>query len=138
MTPRQLTRRVGWTSLLAWVCVGLALETAHGLKLASYLDDALVRELCTLAHAHGVGLAIVLLLIGEHGLDRVSDEQQRAVGNAATFATVTIPLAFLLSTFGHSEGDPGLAIWLVPVGAASLIGALAVIARGAWCDRSEE
>ena len=137
MTPKQLTRRAGWTSLLAWVCVGLALETAHGLKIAGYLDDALVRDLCTLAHAHGVGLAIALVLIGEHGLGLVADERQRAVANAATFAALTIPLAFLLSTLGHSEGDPGWAIWLVPVGAASLIGALAMIARGAWRDRDD-
>ena len=60
----MLLRRVGWTSLFAWACVGLALESAHGLKLASYLDDALTRELCTLAHAHGVGLALVAIVIG--------------------------------------------------------------------------
>jgi hypothetical protein len=132
MTPRLITRRVGWTSLCAWACVGLALEAAHGLKLSSYLDDAMVRELCTLAHAHGVGLSIVLIIIGELGVPLVREERRPAVVRAATFATITIPLAFLLATLGHSEGDPGLAIWLVPITAVSLIAALATIAHAAW------
>src|SRR5262249_48615315 len=61
MTEPLRAARFGWTSLLAWAATGLALETAHGLKLAAYLDDALVRLLLTLAHAHGVGLALVVL-----------------------------------------------------------------------------
>jgi hypothetical protein len=95
MTPRQLTRRVGWSSLFAWACVGLALEGAHGLKLASYLDDAMVRELCTLAHAHGVGLAIVVIVMGELGLGVVQEAGRRTVAQAASFAAIVIPLAFL-------------------------------------------
>ncbi|MCZ7687492.1 MAG: hypothetical protein M5U28_55625 [Sandaracinaceae bacterium] len=45
--------RFGWTSLALWACAGVALEAAHGFKLAAYLDDELARMLLRLAHAHG-------------------------------------------------------------------------------------
>lgn len=127
---RRLLRRVGWTSLVAWACVGLALEGAHGLKLSSYLDDALTRELCTLGHAHGVGLALVTILVAEHGLARVTSA--RPVALATSFAAIVVPLAFALSAIGHPEGDPGVVVWLVPIGALALLGALGAIAVGAW------
>ncbi len=127
-----LLRRVGWTSLLAWACVGLALESAHGLKLASYLDDPMTRQLCTLAHAHGVGLAIVTLVVGELGLAILPEARRRGVALATAAAAIAIPIAFLLSTIDHTEGDPGIAIWIVPVGALALIAALAVVAHAAW------
>lgn len=129
---KLLLRRVGWTSLLGWACVGLALETANGFKLASYLDDPLTRELCTLGHAHGVGLAIVAIVIAELGLPIVAEAQRAWIARATSFAAIAIPVAFLLSAIGHPEGDPGIAIWIVPVGALVLIAALAGIARAAW------
>jgi hypothetical protein len=128
----RLLRRVGWTSLFAWACAGLALETAHGLKLASYLDDPMTRELLTLAHAHGVGLALVSILVAEHGLSRVPEARRRGVALAVAFASVTIPLGFALSSFGHTEGDPGVAIWIVPPAALALLFALGAVALGAW------
>jgi hypothetical protein len=130
-----LLRRVGWTSLLVWACVGLALETANGLKLASYLDDAMTRELLTLGHAHGVGLAIVAILVGEHGLPRSAEAHRESIARATAFAALAIPLGFALSALGHPEGDPGIAIWIVPVGALALLGALAAIAIGVWRER---
>jgi hypothetical protein len=127
-----LLRRVGWTSLALWACVGLALETAHGFKLASYLDDALTRELCTLGHAHGVGLAIVAIVVGELGLPIVPEARRAWIARTTAFAAIAIPLAFVLSAIGHPEGDPGVAIWMVPVGALALIAALAGLAHAAW------
>jgi len=127
-----LLRRVGWSSLLLWACVGLGLESAHGLKLASYLDDALTRELLTLAHAHGVGLAIVSIVVGELGLARVPESRRSFVASCTVFAALAIPLAFALSSIGHPEGDPGIAIWIVPLGALALICALVVVAHAVW------
>jgi hypothetical protein len=46
--------------LSGWATFGLVLEAMHGFKVAGYLDDAWTRELLTLAHAHGVGLAILV------------------------------------------------------------------------------
>lgn len=131
-----LLRRLGWTSLLLWACAGLALESAHGLKLASYLDDPMTRELLTLAHAHGVGLAIAAIVIGELGLPRVDEARRSFVAFSTSFAATSIPLGFALSSLAHSEGDPGIAIWIVPAGAVALIAALAVIAHGAWTKPS--
>jgi hypothetical protein len=128
----RLCRRTGWTSVALWACVGLALEAAHGLKLAGYLDDALTRELCTLAHAHGVGLAIVVLLVGEHGLPRLPREARHSTAMAVVGAAIAIPLAFLASSVSHPEGDPGLPIWIVPFAAVALIAALARIAAASW------
>jgi hypothetical protein len=125
-------RRLGWTSLLVWAVIGLALESANGLKLAPYLDDALARELLTLAHAHGVGLAIVTLLIAEHGLPRVAEGRHAVVVRATAFAALAIPLGFALAAPGHPEGDPGLPIWIVPVGALALLSALATITHAVW------
>ncbi len=57
-------RRFGWTSLAAWALFGLALEAAHGFKLAAYLDDNLRHTILRLAHAHGVILALVVIGYG--------------------------------------------------------------------------
>ena len=60
-------KQFGWWALSAWAVFGLALEAMHGFKVAGYLDDAWTRELLTLAHAHGVGLALLVLVWGEAG-----------------------------------------------------------------------
>ncbi|MFO0680556.1 MAG: hypothetical protein U0234_00830 [Sandaracinus sp.] len=135
---RALARRVGWTSLAAWALVGMALEAAHGLKLSSYLDDALTRELCTLAHAHGVGLALVTIVVGELGLPRLDEAAARWVARAVAACAVAIPASFLLATIGHGESDPGIAIWAVPVAALTLVVALARIAGATFAPADEE
>ncbi len=134
---RTLTRRVGWTALAAWASIGAALEAAHGLKLSSYLDDALTRELCTLAHAHGVGLALVTIVVAELGLPRLEPAAAPWVARTIAACAVAIPTAFLLGTIGHTESDPGLAIWIVPVAALALVVALARIARASFAPSSE-
>lgn len=135
---RLLSRRVGWTSLTAWALVGMLLEAAHGLKLARYLDDALTRELCTLAHAHGVGLALVTIVVGELGLPRLDEGSARAVARTVAACAIAIPSSFLLATLGHTESDPGLAIWIVPVAALALVVALARIARATFAPTKAE
>lgn len=129
---RSLLRRVGWTSLTAWAAIGMLLEAAHGLKLSAYLDDALTRELCTLAHAHGVGLAIVSIVVGELGLPRLATSSAPWVAQTVATCAVALPTSFLLATLGHTESDPGIAIWLVPVAALALVVALARIARATF------
>src|SRR3954451_9131055 len=63
---RRIARRhhvLGWWALLAFLSLGIALETLHGFKVGFYLDPAhrLRRLLWTLAHAHGTALALVHL-----------------------------------------------------------------------------
>lgn len=111
--------------MFAWASSGMALDAMHALKIAAYLDQPMRRELLTWAHAHGVGLALVILAYA-------------AVGNASgapragvllRVASVTMPLGFALSLFGHGESDPGPAILLVPIGALCLLAGLFELAR---------
>lgn len=119
--------RFGWTALLVWACLGVALETAHAFKLASYLDDALTRLLLTLAHAHGVGLALVVLLFAA-----TVPEPPHWVRRALRFAAIAMPLGFAFGAVGHPEGDPSIGIVLAPLGALALIAALAGVVARAW------
>jgi hypothetical protein len=129
---RRACRRFGWTSLLAWAVFGLALETLHGWKVGRYLDDALARELLVLAHAHGVGLAIVVLAFGEAGAPLFGEKSDGGASLLLRIGAVLVPAAFALSAIDHPEGDPNLLVWLVPLGAAAIVAGLARTAYAAW------
>jgi hypothetical protein len=107
-------RQFGWTSLALWAVAGLALETAHGLKLAPYLDDELTRLLLTLAHA------------------AAREDGGRAIGRRLRGGAALVPIGFGLGAVAHPEGDPSIAIVLVPIGAVALLVALARLAWSAW------
>lgn len=119
-------RRFGFASLLAWALFGSALELAHGLKLSAYLDHPLRREVLRLAHAHGVGLSLVVLAFAAVG---VVGPRSRVPGRQLRAAAVLMPAGFALSVLGHAESDPGPAIWLVPVGVVLLVVALIGVLR---------
>ena len=129
----QLHRRFGWTALLVWMSGGLALELFHGLKLGGYLLDPLRRELLTLAHFHGALLAVVNLAYVRWaeapGLD---PKQRRRASRALITGSVLLPLGFLLGGIRHYEGDPGLGIFLAPLGALLLLYAVVIQTRSAW------
>jgi hypothetical protein len=136
MTPEQndeqhRARAFGWASLLVWASLGFALEAAHGLKLGSYLDDELTRLLLRLGHAHGVGLALVVILYSVSAVPVLAIQPAQAplAGRLLRAASVLMPLGFTLSAFGHPEGDPSIAVLLVPLGAIALLTSLALIAR---------
>lgn len=121
------TRTLGWTCLATWAALGIALEAAHGLKLASYLDDALTRLLLTLAHAHGVALSLLLVVFAHTGaplLPRSDAWTSRLLAGAA----IALPLGFALSSIAHPESDPGIAILIVPIAGLALVIGLARVA----------
>jgi len=128
---RLASRRFGWISLLAWAIAGLALEAMHGWKIGEYLDDELTRELLVLAHAHGVGLSLVVLVWGEAGAPLFAERPDGGASLALRIGAVLVPLAFALSSIDHPEGDPNAMVWLVPVGALLVIFALACTAAAA-------
>ena len=129
--------RFGWTSLAIWAAFGLALETAHGFKLGLYLDDDLRHTLLRLAHAHGVVLALVVLTYGR-GVDALFPGDGAAgptparVGGALRAGALLAPLGFALSAIRPHEGDPGVAIGLVPLGGLLLVGGLVRVAIATW------
>jgi len=127
-------RRFGWSSLSVWAAAGVALEAAHGFKVATYFDDELARMLLRLAHAHGVGLSLVVLVYGSAGVPLLThrDDGGRGVGRLLRIAAVLVPLGFGASAVGHPEGDPSIAILLVPIGAVALLTALVSLAWVAW------
>jgi hypothetical protein len=146
--------RFGWTSLALWAAFGLALEAAHGFKLAAYLDDDLRHSLLRLAHAHGVVLALVVLAFGR--AMPVAGSVARPLSDAASAPTsdpptdlrgvrrtgrllragaLIVPLGFALGAIRPHEGDPGLPVLLVPVGGLLLVAGLCRTAWGSWRAR---
>ncbi len=119
-------RRFGFASLAGWTSFGVLLEAAHALKLSSYLDQPLRRELLVWGHAHGVGLALVVLAYAALGVDTADSLR---FGRRLRLVALLMPLSFVLAIFGHSEADPGPSIWLVPLLALLLVSALIGITR---------
>lgn len=128
------SRRFGWTSLAVWATAGVGLETAHGFKLAVYLDDEVARLLLRLAHAHGVGLSLVVLVYSVAGAPLLASTSDggRRVGAALRVAAVGLPAGFLAGAIGHPEGDPSVGVLLVPLAALALLWALARLAIAAF------
>jgi len=132
----QLSGRLafqGWVSLLFWMSFGLLLETLMAYKSPGYLSDPQRRELFRLAHAHGALLGLVLVAAALW-IQRARSKVSRLALLALRAGATVLPLGFLLAGVWHPESDPGLAIWLVPAGALSLIFALAAIAQASRSD----
>ena len=126
---RTRARRHGFTLLFGSACLGFSLEAAHALKLSSYLDVPLRRELLTLAHAHGAGLSLVLLAYAACG---VSDRASAGMERILCAGSVLVPLGFALASIDLHESDPGIAIVLVPLGALAVLRALYGVMRASW------
>ena len=123
----------GWGSVIIWMSFGLLIETLMAYKSPGYLDDPQRRELFRLAHAHGALLGLVLV-VAAFWIQRARARVSRPGLAALRVGAAVLPLGFLLSGLWHPEGDPGLAIWLVPAGALSLIFGLISIAQTGGLD----
>jgi len=127
--------RFGWWSLLAFLTLGFVLEVLHGFKIGWYLDvsNETRRLMWTLAHAHGVLLSLVHIV---YGLMLRSFGERAGNGTSLasvclTGATILLPGGFLLGGVVIYAGDPGIGIFLVPVGALLLAAAVVLAARAA-------
>jgi hypothetical protein len=125
--------RHGWIGLSAFVLLGIALEGLHAFKSSMYLGvgNETRRLMWTLAHAHGVGLSLVQLgFAASVGLlGGALAGKLRNAGRLLDGASVLIPSGFFLGGVVTYEGDPGIGIVLVPLGALLL---LAAVVRIAW------
>ena len=115
----QLRRRhlsIGWMSLFLFALLGVALEAMHAFKLDAYLHPAneTRRLLLRLAHAHGLGLAMLHI--------------------AYAFTASSLREAPKFAGVWHQGGDPGALIALVPLGALLLLIAIASTARAVRRD----
>ena len=136
LTQRHL--RAGWWSLLIFLTFGLVLEGLHGFKAGLYLDvsNSTRRLMWTLAHAHGTLLALVHIAFGASlQLMPAWDPRRRGFASACLLsAGILLPGGFFLggiADFKKYQGDPGMGIVLVPVGALVLFIAVFLTARGA-------
>ncbi|PYJ94738.1 MAG: hypothetical protein DME62_03125 [Verrucomicrobia bacterium] len=122
--------RFGWWSLLVFLSLGGVLETLHGFKIGWYVDvgNETRRLMFTLAHAHGTLLALVNIVVGlmVRILDRFA--LRSSVSFALIWAAILLPGGFFLGGIVIYDGDPGLGVWLVPVGAALLFYSITRIA----------
>ncbi|HWN65012.1 MAG TPA: hypothetical protein VNN24_04920 [Candidatus Binatus sp.] len=122
--------RFGWWSLLVFLSLGGGLETLHGFKIGWYVDvgNETRRLMFTLAHAHGTLLALINIAAGltARKVDRF--ELRPSVSFALIWAAILLPAGFFLGGIVIYDGDPGLGVWLVPVGAILLFYSVARIA----------
>lgn len=124
--------RFGWCSLACFICLGIALELMHGFKLMWYLDaeNETRRLMWTLAHAHGtlVSLVHVALSATLSAAPWLGTRLRPVASTCLILATFFLPGGFFLGGIVIYEGDPGLGILLVPVGALSLLAGVVLIA----------
>lgn len=114
--------RFGWWSLLVFLSLGGALETLHGFKIGWYVDvgNETRRLMFTLAHAHGTLLALINIAAGLTALKVDRFELRPSVSFALIWAAILLPAGFFFGGIVIYDGDPGLGVWLVPVGAILL------------------
>lgn len=143
--------RWGWWSLWAFLCLGLGLEMLHGFKDPGYVapSQSTRRLMWTLAHAHGTLLALVQLAfaaflgtvagrLGGVAAAGVQAEGRGERGRRWSWASsllgaaqALLPIGFLLGGWFIRGGDPGLGVFLVPVGALCLVVSVGLIASAA-------
>lgn len=122
--------RFGWWSLLVFLSLGAVLEALHGFKIGWYVDvkNDTRRLMFTLAHAHGTLLALVNIVAGLSVRIVERFTLRSSVSFALIWAAILLPAGFFLGGIVIYDGDPGLGVWLVPVGAALLFYSIARIA----------
>jgi hypothetical protein len=112
--------RQGWISLAAWIAFGILIEGFIGYRTPALLDDSVRRDMFRLAHAHGTLLNLVLIAAAICArLDLVRIGRSASLGLRSS--VVLLPAGFLLGGIWHFKDDPGLGIFLVPVGALLLL-----------------
>ena len=123
---------VGWWTLAVFIALGAVLESLHGFKVAVYLNTSneTRRLLWTLAHAHGTLLGLINVAFACTVALRPGRAVRslRVASGSLLAGTVLLPAGFFLGGIYISEGDPGLAITLVPPGAALLLVAVVLTA----------
>jgi hypothetical protein len=124
--------RQGWGILLLFVVLGVVLETLLAFKASFYnrADQETWRLMWRLAHGHGTLLGLLHLAFSfslSHLPERHFPQPARLMSFCLTAASLAIPGGFFLGGLGSNEGDPGIAIVLVPMGAVPLLAALSLL-----------
>jgi uncharacterized membrane protein YgdD (TMEM256/DUF423 family) len=112
--------RQGWIGVAIWMSFGLLVEGLIGFRSPAYLQDAVRRELFRLAHTHGTVLSILLLVAYLHLTNGPVEPPEPAIWSLR-IGTIVMPAGFLLGGIWHYESDPGLLIFLAPLGGLLVI-----------------
>ncbi len=133
-TPDAVARlhlRWGWSLILLFALLGMALEALHGFKIGWYLDvgNETRRLMFRLGHAHGtlLGLLNLGLAFTVTRLPAQPARRQLLASRALRMASVLMPGGFVAGGLVVHGGDPGLGVALVPVGGIALLVALVSI-----------
>ena len=133
-TPEERRHfRLGWWSLLVFVCLGIVLEGMLAFKAPWYVnvgDNETHRRMLRLGHAHGTLLS-VLNIVFAGSLARLSLPAGARVlaSRCLAAATLLVPGGFLLGGLVTHGADPGLGIILLPAGAVLLLFGIFQVAR---------
>lgn len=138
--------KIGWGTIFVYLILGAVLEGLHGFKVGWYLDvdQETRRTMLRLAHSHGVLLGLCnVALAATLATGRVHADGLRVASRGMVLATFLLPAGFFLGGLVIHDGDPGLGIVLVPIGAVVLIlaagtVALAVLRAGRLAPRGGE
>jgi hypothetical protein len=128
--------RFGWSALFVFAALGIALESLHGFKVGWYVDasqESQTRQVMwRTAHAHGTLLGLVHLAFAA-SIPRLDaqDARWRQIASPCLYsATLTLPAGFFLGGMFVYSGDPGMGIFLVPLGGFLLLIALCLTVLG--------
>jgi hypothetical protein len=127
--------RFGWWSLLVFATLGFLLEALHGFKVRGYVGAASEtrRLMWTLAHAHGTLLSVlhIVFALTLRGIPNSGPNGRRSRPVCCALpAPCCRPASFSAACSLCRRPRPR--VLLVPVGAALLLTAVFLIARGAW------
>jgi len=117
--------RAGWTLLALGLAFGVTLEALEAFRVPWVVADAWRNRLWSLAHFHADAMGLLNLVYRPYARG-TAESRALAVGSAL------IPVGFVLGGLAHTEGDPGLGILLVPVGAALVVSVAVRQAIRAW------
>jgi len=126
--------RFAWWSLLVFLSLGIVLELFHAFKIGWYLDvtNDTRRLMWTLAHAHGTLLSLIHVAFAVT-VNVYTDIHARQVRRASPLfmgASILLPGGFFIGGLFFYQGDPGMGIFLVPLGAVLLFVAVWMTIRG--------
>ncbi len=120
---------LGWSCLLVFLSLGIALELMHGFKVRFYLDvsNETRRLMWRLAHAHGAlfGLINVVFALSVKLAPGGDAAWRRAASFCLAGAALLLPGGFFLGGLLVYGADPWIGIVLVPLGA--LLGLVGIL-----------
>ena len=132
LTSRHL--HWGWWGLLVFLSLGIILEALHGFKIGAYLDvgNETRRLMWTLAHAHGTMLSLIHMAfaLSLPHLSSMAQRKARRMSGCLIGASILMPGGFFLGGWVTYGGDPGLGIFLLPIGAFLLFMGVFGVASG--------